>query len=330
MSEQEILIDRPSSRLRREIRDGQGVYFKEYSPSKDGRTPEVIRARTAREADLLLRLTASCQFTRRLGVPRIVAADPALALIATAEIPGQTLETILVGPYRTRIARDTSRALWLAGRWLKTFETTEVRDSDLENISPHEPTDLVEYCEVRLRNIQSAGIRWLNSRKILEVERRLGEWLDSVSLNDRTTRWCHGDFAPVNILWDGQKLTAIDFAMARVDLPFVDATYFLHRLEMLAIYFPWRRWPLAAWKRAFLAGFGRPSVELSPLWRAQRVRHLLCRLQTYARRPTSSLKQTCHRAWILRRLWEQLEKALAEPSNLDVRISRETWTAPNV
>jgi hypothetical protein len=101
-------------------------------------------------------------------------------------------------------------------------------------------------------------------------------------------------------------LTAIDFATAHSMFPLLDVTYFVHRLEMQRVYRPWKAWPIAAWRRAFLRGYGRPDADRSPMWQALMIRHLLCRLTTYVLRPPRNAKQAMHdryvRWWLRRRL----------------------------
>ena len=110
--------------------------------------------------------------------------------------------------------------------------------------------------------------------------------------------WCHADYAPNNMLWDGTVFTPIDFGMACIERPLLDVTYFIHRLEMQRVYRPWKRWPISSWKRAFLRGYGRPDAEQSPMYRALMIRHWVCRLLTYVRRPPRNLKQRLHNAYV--------------------------------
>ena len=99
---------------------------------------------------------------------------------------------------------------------------------------------------------------------------------------------------------------------------------FDHRLEMLRVYRPWIRSPIALWKRAFLHGYGRADAESSPMYRALMIRHLLCRLLTYVRRPPANLKQWLHYKWVRWRVRERLVAELAREQITTVEASRDS------
>lgn len=188
--------------------------------------------------------------------------------------------------------------MYLAGLWLRRFQQVELQDCDREPISELDPVDLVEYCRLRLNGLNDMGYRWPDSRvreQILDWIKKLDHAADD---GEKTFAWAHGDYAPGNIIWDGHTLTPIDFAMACAERPLHDVTYLIHRLEMQRIYRPWKRWPIAVWKRAILRGYGRPDAEASPMYQALMIKHLICRLHTYVRRPPKSLKQKLHDKWV--------------------------------
>lgn len=304
----DTLQERFSSRVRREFRDGRPVYHKRYIAGGFDATPEIIRARASRERELIAHLATSRLFKGPLGVPTIVATDPVAATVVTEEIPGRPLEESLAGRRRERASSSSTRAVCLVGNWLRQFQQLSVCDQPKQRVSLYDATDLVEYCRLRIGTVRELGYDWPGTddeRRILATLRNL---VSRSGDDDRRSVWSHGDFGPGNILWDGKVVTPIDFAMAHPDVPLADVTYFVHRLEMLAIYFPWRRWPLGAWKKALLSGYGRPGAEDSPMYRALMARHFFCRLQTYVRRPPANLKQRLHRKWILRRVRQELTR----------------------
>jgi hypothetical protein len=286
------------SRVSCELRDGRAVYVKHYADGGWDSTRDTVRKRAVREADLMGRLSLGPGFHGRLGSVRLVKFDADGPTLVSEAVNGRPLNECLGEGYGSRADRERLRALYLAGKWLRVFQALPMRPGDEVIIGRSDPDDLVEYCDIRMRTLQDLGYTWLTDALRRRVRQHVGQLVERSPEGDRRRVWCHHDYALANVLWDGTTLTAIDFGMAGLDVPLVDATYFLHRLEMLRVYFPWKRWPVGAWKRAFLRGYGRPDAPASPMYDALMVRHLLCRLQTYVRRPAENLKERLHHPWI--------------------------------
>lgn len=292
---------RPSSVISRQVRDGRRVYVKRYVPGDRFRTDEVIRTRLAREVDVVARLAALPEMRGRLGILNVVEADPQQAELVSEEAPGRPLQHFLLGEYRRSVGRDGLSALYSAGKWLRVFQTLAVRTGEDARLTG-EPVDLVEYCDVRLGTIRKLGYDWPSAKARVDFLNQLDALVKQAPEQDRQRVWCHCDYGPFNVLWDGRVLTAIDFAMCKPGYSLLDVTHFVHHLEMLPLQFPWRTWPVRTWKRAFLRGYGRSGVEAAPMYRALMLRHTLCRLQSLLRRPGDGRLQRLHSAWLRRRL----------------------------
>ena len=122
--------------------------------------------------------------------------------------------------------------------------------------------------------------------------------------------WVHADYSPCNLMWDGRVLTPIDFAMVRAGTPLEDATYLIHRIEMQRIYRPWLRLPGAAIRQAILRGLGVRTADQSAAYQMLMLKHQICRLHTYSRRPAKSLKQSLHDRWVRTMLRRRLLQAV--------------------
>lgn len=306
-----LSFHRRYSTVHREMRTGRAVFVKQYRHGDWGWSADVMQARTAREADIIQRLRESTWPNARFGTLDLISSDPVQAMLVTAAVEGTPLQDRLLDDFRRLGSRECLRALLIAGGWLRLFQELSTTSADAERIGENDPLDLVTYCTIRVRTIQSLGYGWMTRARGEHLVNAVGRLQDQAMQDDRRQVWCHGDYAAGNLLWDGRVLTAIDFAMAKLDVPLADVAYFIHRLQMLRIYFPWRRWPIDLWTRAFLRGYGRPDAECSPMYRALMIRHLLCRLQTYVRRPPDNLKQTLHVKWIRRCVRDRLLKELA-------------------
>ncbi len=298
-------MKRPSSEIRRRVCDGVTVYEKQYTTGDWGADAETVRKRAEREWQLLQSIQANNLFTGRLGVVQVAHCDPVSATIATREIPGQSLEQWLSRPLRR--ARSQILPWLLAGRWLQAFQTLPLPESAHESFAEQDPTDLCKYCDLRLRSLADYGFRWPSGsvrEKLLEFIRQLDQ---AVPERDRRLVWVHADYAPGNLMWGDGVLTPIDFAMARAGRPLDDATYLIHRLEMHRIYRPWRQLPVGVYRRAILRGLGCEGAEHSPAYRVLMIKHLICRLHTYVRRPARSLKQALHDRYVRQVLRQRLQ-----------------------
>ena len=286
----------PNSIIERGRLDGRRVYIKRGHP-RDGRSVEagVASPRCAREADMIERLSAFGLGDDRLGLVTLVEVRPEDGIprdgggpwLTTGRDPVATAALTSVRGGRSR----------LPGSGCTGFQELPTDDAVVRPASTRSPVDLVEYCDIRLDRIQRAGYRWLTRarrERILETIDRLSNETDPHD----TLVWSHGDYAPGNMLWDGHVLTPLDFAMAKLDRALKDVTYFLHRLDMMPIYQPARRWPVRGWTEAFLRGYGAPRAHESPQFQALGIRHLLCRLNTYVSRPPRNPAQALHDRWV--------------------------------
>ena len=291
-------VTRLTSQVTRADVDGCTVYIKRLSESDWEGSTATLRARIEREASLLERLGQVHLDCNRLGRQELVFWHADELTIATRAIPGDTLDRALLSEGgQRRPSLGTLRATWLAGRWLSRYQTLECLPGDAIQIGELTPTDLVEYCQIRLARL-AEHYPWMTSKRCRCVLGVLEGLVAASPPPENAQVWSHGDYAPGNIIWDGETLTPIDFTMARVGVPLQDVTYFIHRLEMLQIYFPWRLWPIRYWRRAFLRGYGRPDAESSPMYRALMIRHLICRLLTYVLRVPRNTKQSVHARWV--------------------------------
>lgn len=277
---------RPYSSIRQDLIDGRRVYVKACQPGSRYNTADMVRGQLVREAELLDALGCIPLQDSRLGVQQVQSFDESATTITTFAVAGESLDEHLRGNPR---GISSLRALLLAGRWVAVMQQTGL-SLDFPR-TDHNPEDLVEHCAIRLERLDQLGFRWPGG-----FASRLDRWLTNkvsqLSPTEKKLTICHGDFGPYNVLWDGRVLTPIDFTAATVDYALADVTYLIHRLEMMALSRPWKRWPVREWKSACLRGFGQPHAAQSPIFAALTVRYLLSRLKKLAeRKPVDSLRR---------------------------------------
>ncbi len=305
MSSQLEIEQRVSSLIQRVVRGGDAVFEKQYVTNDWDDDIALIRQRAQREVKLLRQIAHSDLFRRRLGVVRIADSNPEAATISTHEVVGMSLGQFVY--HGKNVATDLT-PWFLAGRWLRQFQALKLEDGTYEAVSKRDPTDIVDYCDLRLRSFSDFGSQWPDEtirKALLQTVECLRDRCDA---DDTVPVWVHADYAPGNLMWDGHVLTPIDFAMVRQGASLEDATYLIHRMEMQKIYRPWLRLPVSAIRRAVLRGLSRPTSDQSAAYQMLMIKHKICRLHTYVRRPANSFKQALHdryvRLLLKRSLWQ--------------------------
>ncbi len=298
-----------NSDTRRQIIDGRAVYSKQHLPNGWLDTPELTKAKAFCEAEIINALANHPRMTGRLGTMTVVETDFEHCRIVTREVPGMLLQDALFTTRDRTSRRSLLAGLYLAGKWLRVFQSLST-DTSVDVSSPANPADLIDYCDLRLQTLTKLGHRWPTENARRSTIAWLRQRVEATGDEQLTKVWCHGDYGPFNMIWDGYRLTPIDFATASLDLPLTDLTYLIHRIEMLPIQFPWRRWPVAMWRKACLRGYGLPQADRLPIYRALALRHLLCRLQSLVRRPPQGRKQALHNAWVKRRVESKLRRLI--------------------
>ncbi|MDF1841525.1 MAG: phosphotransferase [Rubripirellula sp.] len=300
---------RLSSELRRVVVDGQAIYEKQYVTNDWDTDLNVIRRRAKDEASLLRQIELSELFGDRLGVVRVASADPSSGTIATHEVPGRTLDELIIGG---GAERKKLQPWFLAGRWLRQFQLLPMSRDPASFETIRDPVQMRDYCDLRLKSLLELGYGWPKKATRESTLRTIERLQNEVPSGEFCSVWVHSDFSPGNLLWDGHRLTPIDFAMVSGGHPLADATYLIHRAEMNRIYRPWLNLPVESIRNAVLSGIGMPDADQSPAYRLLMIKHHICRLHTYVRRPARNIKQAWHDRWvrtILRRKLGQLCEA---------------------
>ena len=299
---------RLSSQLRRVVVDGQAIFEKQYVTNDWDTDLEVIRRRAYDEASLLRQIESSKLFGGRLGVVQVVNADPASGTIATHEVPGKTVGELII---RGGAERNKLQPWFLAGRWLRRFQLLPMSLDPARFETIRDPIQMRDYCELRLKSLHDYGYGWPNDFGRDAMLEKIEDLENEIPRGELFSVWSHSDFSPGNLLWDGYKLTPIDFAMVSAGHPLADATYLIHRVELQRIYRPWLNLPVPSIRDAVLRGIGMPNAVTSAAYRLLMIKHHICRLHTYVRRPAKTVKQSWHDRWVrcmlrvkLRRLCE--------------------------
>ena len=307
--EPSTVVELPNSSIRRWVSPaGARLFEKRYRQDEKTCTLQVIQARMSREQLVNDRLQHICPDSPRLGIPKTIEFDFIGARIVMAEAPGEPLLNWI--RQRRTSSYNILRAMHLAGGWLRMFQSISVTETD-RRIDSEDSLDLASYCQPRLEGLIRAGAWSHQLPAPLSVLAVIRDCCEFDPARIARVSWIHGDYGPFNVLWDGRVLTGIDLAMARVAAPLIDATYFIHRLEMLALQRPWNRYPIEVWKRAFLRGYGDEAADRSPFYQALMIRHCLNRMSSLVERPSKGLLGRTHDRWLLYAIRHRLRLQIA-------------------
>jgi len=282
-------MNNQNSNIQNKIINGKPCFVKNYIPGGWLQNIDSVKYQAGMEVEMIERLEPLFQKFPEFGRLKIVEKDFNIPRIVTETIPGDQLQNYLFNSKEESAAQECENALFLAGKWLKIFQTMSMVGAVVEK-SPTNPDNLIDYCDLRLNTLMQLKYKWPDTLSRNKVLKWLEHKLDNTPDFFLKKVWCHGDFGAVNMIWDGHVLTPIDFATVHFDLPMVDLTYLIHRIEMLRYQFPWRKWPVQKWTKAILSGYALPNAQQMPIYQALMMKHLLCRLQSLVRRKGVNLQ----------------------------------------
>lgn len=211
---------------------------------------------------------------RALRVVQPLRAFPELGVTVTPAVGAPSLAQLVEGQaawwHGSRGRLHVRAGCRLAGAWLRTAQRHLTRGG------VRSPEQLRRAFTVRLERLvrlgARAGLRDAEAADILA-------WVDAtiavLSPSDVATTRTHGDFAPGNMLFDGEGLWVLDFTTAHENAVLLDVTRFCHQLSLLELKPFTSAAPAREWRHAFLDGYGRPELPGTPGFQLFMARHTL-------------------------------------------------------
>ncbi|MEW6096850.1 MAG: hypothetical protein AB1567_10050 [bacterium] len=242
-----------------------------------------------------------------------IAVFPQYLAVVSEEIQGENLAKILEKEamfYPTlNTLKTLSSYLNGCGKWLRIFQKiTQKEKNGKLNLD-----SIIEYVDIRMKkmadnpNVKFSKILREEVIKYFEKQKRC------IKDSDLIISGIHGDFAPVNIIIDGDRIICSDFNMSMYGSTYHDLTRFYHQLQLF-LYKPiFRPKTILRLQKSFLGGYG---VELDiisqPIFKLFMIQHVICHyfgLVMLKRRPWREHlynKLVCrrHLQWLIKTIQE--------------------------
>ena len=260
---------------------------------------QVMVTRIQKDYATMEMLHAYWENSAKFEIPRPIACYPDLLILAMDECLGQDLTILIRQKARfypdTRTMEHLKDLCYLCGEWVKAHQQG--------NFGKEQPATFyleafLEYIDIRLCNLVKSSHVSLDEslhQEILRYARR--RWRDLKAVETRTVD-IHGDYAPSNVMTNGEKLVVIDFTTYGHGSIYHDLSRFYHQLEMYLSKPIFRPKVIRCLQRALLNGYDASLTPQNPLFELMLVQHTLCHLIGIAR-----LEQVpFHRRWYNRRV----------------------------
>lgn len=251
--------------------------------TNDAERQASLVVRDARDAELFHAALAGHERFRVLRPLRIypqlgVSITPAVEAPSLGEIVERQSRWWHIGRRDQPVAET---GCFLAGQWLREAQAglsqgDAVRTAD----------QLEQAFTVRLERL--AGERSIiSSHDAAAILTWVRATIREMSRDEALTTFAHGDYAPGNLLFDGQALWVLDFSVVHANTRLHDVTRFYHQLWLLTFKPGVSRATVRAWQTAFLEGYGARGLPGTPGFRLFLARHALAHLTGRAKRPSS-------------------------------------------
>lgn len=251
------------------------VFVKCWRPRR-GTAEEIalLRRRVDRDFQTMRLVHAAFSDRAEFGAVTAIAAFQDELAVVTREVRGDTVSAMLEAGARWWPTDDAVARLALvfrrAGEWLRTFQS-------LSQDRPAFSLDgMREYIDERLLRLVAAP-----RARFSESDRQaVLEWFDGrrtrVAADELTAVPIHADYSPGNLLFDGTRLTVIDFPMTSMGHSYHDVTHLYTQLAFMRAKPQFRRGVIGRLQQALLAGFD-PSLDSErPMFQLMLVQHVVC------------------------------------------------------
>jgi hypothetical protein len=268
---------------------------------------ESMRQNVVKDFEMTNRVHQGLLKYPRLTAVRPIACFPEDLAMVTAQAVGETLSGLLTraaGWPRQRVQDHLTSTLRQAGEWVRAVQAALPQDREVR------PETVCAYFERRLNDLEANGRVRLTRAGRLAIERHRDRLLDR-ALVEQGPRpgfpavWIHADFCPENVIVRDERMTVLDFTMAKAGTVYHDVSH-LHLWIDCMTAKPWfRRSVMARLQAELLDAFEPGLTQDRPLFELMLLQHVLCHLVEIngsSRRPMGGLYaarlHARHRRWL--------------------------------
>ncbi|HHL71938.1 MAG TPA: aminoglycoside phosphotransferase family protein [Bacteroidetes bacterium] len=238
-------------------------------------------ARIKTEFDIAQELSEHFTTVEHIHVVQPMALFPDKATVVTWESPGEPLSTLIEKKARlwpaAQAIEEIEQYMHLSGKALATMQKL-TRTEEL-----FDPAALRDYVDIRLQRlvkIRSARFSEAMREQVLNTFDRL---IPEIPQEHLWVCGKHGDFGAFNILAGNGEVTLTDFTMYGPGSPYIDVSYFIHRLRGFLHKPTYRPEIIARFEQAFVDGYGVPDVREHALFTLSMIRHVTNNYSSLAR-----------------------------------------------
>jgi tRNA A-37 threonylcarbamoyl transferase component Bud32 len=293
-------ISRPfSDVLRIRIKSGtdsQFAFIKIFKlQDKSEAHVERIRNRLLRDFASTRRIYESFGGHANLASVRPIACFPEYFALVTEEIAGVTLDEVirqkLRFPARADSLRELGETFERLGAWVKTFQAANRtgKQVSLEGVRA--------YIDERLVKMVGRGRLEFTEADRAGVLRFLDAKFPEIAATELSEVNIHADLNPENVIVNGDRVTLLDFTMAKTGTVHHDLSHMFMYLGIVKRKFIFRGAEIDRLQKAMLSGYDAALNPTQPLFQLLLLQHVVCHFASMPENPAPSPTRLYH--WYL-------------------------------
>lgn len=166
------------------------------------------------------------------------------------EIKGQRLDLVIKKFVYFQKHKQFIFIVNLCRQWLLAFHAIEPIENHVKDTFKNSEMGKIEF----IKNRSFINIKENDRAELLLMYDKIEKLLNSLEISEYDFAYKHNDFAPWNIMFDDVKITTYDFSDIKIDCKYYDLIYFIHSIEKLFRYYPFKKRIISLTKSEMMKG----------------------------------------------------------------------------